>query len=208
MPAEQTINRRLSNWSALTQCPCGRWTHQSSPARSPEGVCWERFDQETGLTVRTWRAIGEGAKRTYDFVGPAHCEGCGWDLTKSPRDNITSMDPREWQQGIVIGTCLSWDGDDVADILPAGVTIEFDGCSLDNVVLGETHTMVPKRNSARGVLCSHNRLHAQADGEDWVCRWKDANGRHAGSPVQPVDKERLQAEGRNVDPDRIAARGV
>lgn len=208
-----TINRRLSHWSALTQCPCGRWTFQPSPGRSPDGVCWERYDDATGLYVRTWRAIGAGATRTYEFVGPERCDRCGWDLTKSPRDNIRAMDPREWQQGIVVGSNLGHEGAEPVDILPDGVAIEFDGCNLTNVVLRGEHTMLPvgraldgKAVSPRAVACSHNRVVVQNDGRDWVCTWKSSEGKAEGSPVQPTDYKAALLEGRNVDPAALPDR--
>ena len=165
------INLRLSNWDATRFCPCHTWQFQPSRGRSPEGICWERTDPATGLYIRTWRAEGAGKERTFEHVGPKQCVNCGWDLTISPQANIKSMDPREWQQGAVVNTCLAHTGD-AADILPGDVEIEFGGCNLDNVVLGAGHTMLGSRKDHRGTTCSHNRIIRQNDGRDWVCRWK------------------------------------
>lgn len=219
MPEEQKINTRLSFWSALTRCPCGRWTHQSSPGRSPEGICWERRGTEADayihprsgrLTVppmvRTWRATDADGKRTFEFIGPKCCDRCGWDLTKSPRDNIADMDPREWEQGVVVGTCLSHEGAEPADVLPADVAITFARCNLDNVVLHDAHKM-GSTASGGGVSCSHNRVHVDKDGQDWICRWKDSGGKLAGSPVQLVDRDGAQRAGRNTDPERAVMAG-
>lgn len=183
MPEEQKINTRLSNWSALTRCPCGRWTHQSSPGRSPDGICWERPGTEADayihprsgrLTVppmvRTWRATDADGKRTFEFIGPKCCDRCGWDLTKSPRDNIADMDPREWEQGIIIGSVFSFEGAEPADVLPADVEITFARCNLDNVVLGDKHTMASTRDG--GATCSHSRIHADSEGKDMLHNWR------------------------------------
>jgi nitrite reductase/ring-hydroxylating ferredoxin subunit len=209
---ETPINRRLSNWDALNYCPCHRWAFQPSPGRSPEGICWERPDPATGLYIRTWRAKDAGDRRTFEHVGPAQCVTCGWDLTLSPQANIKSMDPREWQQGTIVNTCLAHQGA-VVDILPEGVTIEFDGCNLTNVVLRAEHTMLPVGNalgkgkaiSPRAVACSHNRVAVQNDGRDWVCRWTASESKPEGSPVQPVDYKASLLEGRNVDPAALPA---
>jgi len=199
-----TINHRLSHWDALHFCPCHTWQFQPSPGRSPDGVCWERTDPATGLYIRTWRAKGAGKGRTFEHIGPAQCVTCGWDLTLSPQANIKSMDPREWQQGTIVNTCLSHQGD-AADILPGDVEIEFGGCNLDNVVLGAGHTMLGSRKDHRGTTCSHNRIICQNDGRDWLCRWKATAEKAADTPTTPLDLKASLLQGLNVDPALIPA---
>lgn len=169
--AGQQINTRLSHWAATTHCPCGLWQFQRSSARSPEQVCWERYDTETGLWVRTWYAIGAGAERTWEYVGPDACEVCGWDLTRDPLTNIKSMADEEWA-GTIVGANLSIEGQELADILPDSVEIAFDSCTLDNVVLHGRHTMVSSSQSSRGSLCSHNRIHNDAEGMPALHNWQ------------------------------------
>jgi len=204
------INEKLSNWDALHTCFCGRWQWQPSPARSPDGICYERNDaSDTQLStkVRTWRAIDEeGNPRTWEHIGPKACEVCGYDLTRTPRQNIKAITPEEWAAGVVVNTCLAHEGAAV-DILPEGVAVQFDGCNLTNVALRAEHAMLPvgraldgKAVSLRAVACSHNRVAVQNDGRDWVCRWKASEGKAEGSPVQPIDYKASLLEGRNVDP--------
>lgn len=203
MPEEQKINKRLSNWSALTRCPCGRWTFQASAGRSPEGICWERRGTDADAyrhplrrdpvippVVRTWRATGAGAKRTFEFVGPTRCDGpdCNWDLTKSPRDNIAAMAPSDWGQGIIVGSVFAVEGAEPVDILPADVAITFARCNLDNVVLGDKHTMASTRDG--GATCSHSRIHADSEGKDMLHNWR--TGERVMS-VQEAAQARLEA---------------
>jgi hypothetical protein len=195
------INAKLSHWDAMHQCFCGRWTAQRSPARSPEGVCYER--SEGGVYVRTWRAEGYGEQRTYEWAGPSACEVCGYDLTRSPEANLAAIPPEEWAAGVIEGS--GFDHEQLADFLPKGVEIRFSGCRLDNVQLGKSHSMLSTADSGRGQTCSHSRIVVGNDGQDWVARWKQAGAKGPGSPVQPVGLPGAVLDGRITDPADLPA---
>lgn len=202
------INEKLSHWSALQTCFCGRWTVQRAPQRSPEGYCYERdnpADPQLSTKLRTWRVVGKG----HEWVGPSACEVCGYDLTQPPEANLKAIPAKEWEAGVIVGSNFAHEHrTDVADFLPAGARVTFSGCNLDNVVLGATHAMVAKRDDTRGVVCTHNRVHRQTDGYDWICRWSATETKAAASPVQPVDLATAIATGRNVDPEKLPTEEV
>lgn len=213
-----TINEKLSNWDALHYCFCHRWQWQPSPAHSPEGICYERPGTQADAyrhprrrdpvippRVFTWRAIDEeGKPRRFEWVGPERCS-CGYDLTRTPRQNIKAISAEEWSAGVVINTCLAHEGAAV-DILPADVEIEFGGCNLDNAVLSAKHRMLGSRKDHRATTCSHNRIIRQNDGREWVCRWKSTAEKAADTPTSPLDLKASLLQGLNVDPALIPAK--
>ena len=166
------LNERLSFWDALNACFCGRW--QASPKR---GVLYERQ--------------GDGGQFERIFVGDLKaCEGCGYNLTRTPLENLQAIPAEEWT-GIVKGSCLysetPWQ-------LPEGIKgCTFERCNMDNVRLPE---------DARGVRIEggcHLRIKVQNDQGDWVCDWATE------APIEPTDKATRLAEGRNVDPAKLPA---
>lgn len=183
-------NEKLSHWSAWLTCYCGRWTVCTAPQRSPGGLCWERDDETrpgASTKLRTWRVIPDG----HEWVGPATCEACGYDLTRGPADNIRAITDDEWLAGTIVGSNLACEGTKPADFLP-DLPLVFERCNLDNVVLPKQAVMVPATEAGRA--CSHNRIVVQNDREDWVCKWAD------DSPVQPADLKGALRDGRNTDP--------
>lgn len=187
------INETLSYWDALHTCYCGRWRWQPSPARSKGGIAYERAGR---------KEQGEPPRVFAHRVDVSACEVCGYDLTSTPRDNLAAIPPEEWAKGEIVGSSFSHECE-VADFLPAGVDIAFARCVLDNVVLPGRASMAGKSKHWQGVVCSHDRIIRQNDGRDWVCRWKAAGEKAAGTPVQPCDYAAALLEGCNVDPEQI-----
>ena len=106
------INLRLSNWDATRFCPCHTWQFQPSRGRSPEGICWERLDPETGLYIRTWRA--EGAEPGV-YVAESQAYGSGFADLRQRLDYVcgspvvwracymTPYRPQRWSYELQVG---------------------------------------------------------------------------------------------------------
>jgi hypothetical protein len=198
------INEKLSFWDAWNTCFCGRWHWQPSPARSPEGICYQRDNADApalSAVIRTWRDLGGGK---WEHVGPDACEVCGYDLTQTPEANLRAVPAEEWGKGEIVGSAFGRAGEPL-EFVPDGVDIVFARCDLDNVALPARATMIGKSKHWQGVVCSHNRVALQTDGRDWICRWKASGDKAADSPVQPTDYATALIEGRNVDPTKLPA---
>jgi len=159
------LNERLSNWDALHSCFCGYWSW--TPGRN------------------VYDHIGADRARSYANAGA--CKVCGYDLTRSPLDNLKALTANDWV-GVVKGSCLYTEA---GFAIPEGATCEFVNCNLDNVTL-------PRGVTVTGG--SHRLVKRQNDGGDWVCDWATAQ------PVAPTDIKTRLREGINVDPAKLPAK--
>lgn len=164
------LNERLSNWDAAHYCPCGRW----------------EYAHRRGQAI--WQRPGDG-KFSYLFAGEAGaltCDACGWDLSRSPAENIAALTPAEWA-GTIRNACFGVQ-EPPQTLLPAGLdlaTVEFVDCNLDNRLLPAGVQIVGG---------CHRRVELQTDGADWVCDWA------TGNPLEPLDVKAYLMAGLSIDP--------
>lgn len=167
------LNERLSGWDAMHSCFCGRWS--KSPKRDRD----------------TYERPGEGkwARIFADLENVTACEVCGYDLTRTPLENLKALTAKDWSGSIIKGSCFfsesGWQ-------LPEGIVdCEFQGCNLDNVRLPA---------DTKGITltaCSHKCISIQNDRALWVCDWR------TGIPIEPVDLKRRILEGENTEPTKL-----
>jgi hypothetical protein len=169
------LNERLSGWDAMHSCFCGRWS--KSPKRDRD----------------TYERPGEGkwARIFADLENVTACEVCGYDLTRTPLENLKALTAKDWSGSLIKGSCFyaeaGWQ-------LPDGITdCEFADCNLDNVSLPA---------DAKGITITGGTakcLRVQNDLALWECDPK------TGAPVKPVDYKARLLDGRNVDPAKLPA---
>jgi hypothetical protein len=119
------------------------------------------------------------------------CEVCGYDLTRTPLENLKALTAKDWSGSLIKGSCFyaeaGWQ-------LPDGITdCEFADCNLDNVSLPA---------DAKGITITGGTakcLRVQNDLALWECDPK------TGAPVKPVDYKARLLDGRNVDPAKLPA---
>lgn len=99
----------------------------------------------------------------------------------------------------IVGTCfyrqspIDNTGDPYKHIFPETMTgVTFRRCNLDNIYIPPGNIMIDIGWEA----CGHRRIRAQNDLEDWIV---DATG----EPIEPLDIERFQEEGKSIDPNDI-----
>ena len=84
------LNERLSGWDAMHSCFCGRWS--KSPKRDRD----------------TYERPGEGkwARIFADLENVTACEVCGYDLTRTPLENLKALTAKDWSGSLIKGSCF------------------------------------------------------------------------------------------------------
>ena len=164
------LNERLSGWDAMHSCFCGRWS--KSPKRDRD----------------TYERPGEGkwARIFADLENVTACEVCGYDLTRTPLENLKALKPEDWT-GEIRGSCLYTEG---GFTVPDGADAKFVNCNLDNVSVPKSATIVGGSNKV---------LRVQNDLQLWICDPKTL------APMKPVDEKSRLLAGINTDPAKLPA---
>ena len=91
------LNERLSNWDALHSCFCGYWSW--TPGRN------------------VYDHIGADRARSYANAGA--CKVCGYDLTRSPLDNLKALTANDWVGVVKAPACTQKRASRSLKVLPA-----------------------------------------------------------------------------------------
>ena len=107
--------------------------------------------------------------------------------------NFTTSDPKEFE-GEIVGSCFAqqngW-----RDVFPPDMTgVHFRRCNLDNCRIPDGNTLETEGWEA----CCNRHHKVQNDLEIWLLD-------DDGNPTEPLNKDDLIAEGKNVDPANIPA---
>ncbi len=115
--------------------------------------------------------------------------------------SFIGVDASEFNNTEIKGSCFYqeslWDADSLSatpkdpmiDVFPPTMNgVVFIRCNLDNCKIPTDNTV--------GERCSYNKIRVQNDNEDWIL---DGSNK----PLEPIDKKRLEEEGKSVDPKDI-----
>ncbi len=109
--------------------------------------------------------------------------------------SFTDRPASEFDNSEIVGSCFYQQGHpELKKIFPAGMTgVIFRRCNLDNVFVPLTCTVESN--------CSHRRIKAQNDKEDWIV---DSDLK----PIEPACKNLFIEKGMSIDPKDIPAEKI